>query len=204
MQENVNNKIVPAVYTIGYSPHSLDDFLFILQKYAVTVLADVRSAPYSSYRREFNYRNLKKILPEQGIQYVFLGRELGARYEDEAVYIDGRADYDRIAGHYLFHKGMSRLEVLTGNNTVALMCAKKDPLTCHRAVLISRHLKSWSKVLHILPDGSLEPHDQTERRLLKFFELDQQELPGVGRSVEDRLELAYAKQGKKIAYKSKE
>jgi len=85
MQENVNNKITPAVYTIGYSPHSLADFLCILQKYAVTVLADVRSAPYSSYRREFNYRNLKKILPEQGIQYVFLGRELGARYEDGSV-----------------------------------------------------------------------------------------------------------------------
>jgi len=82
----VNNKIIPAVYTIGYSPHSLDNFLCILQKYAVTVLADVRSALYSSYRREFNYRNLKKILPEQGIQYVFLGRELGARYEDVSVY----------------------------------------------------------------------------------------------------------------------
>ena len=79
MQENVNNKIIPTVYTIGYSPHSPDDFLCILQKYAVTVLADVRSAHYSSYRQEFNYRNLKKILPEQGIRYVFLGRELGAQ-----------------------------------------------------------------------------------------------------------------------------
>ena len=103
MHENVNNKFTHTVYTIGYSTHSLDDFLFILQKYAVTVLADVRSAPYSSYRREFNYRKLKMILPEQGIQYVFLGRELGARHEDGSVYIDGRADYDRIAGHHLSH-----------------------------------------------------------------------------------------------------
>jgi len=200
----VNNKIIPAVYTIGYSPHSLDDFLCILQKYAVTVLADVRSAPYSSYRREFNYTNLKKILPEQGILYVFLGRELGARYEDGSVYIDGRADYDRIAGHHLFLEGMSRLKELAGNNTAALMCAEKDPLTCHRAVLISRHLKSRIKVLHILPDGSLEPHDHTETRLLKLFELDQPELPGVGRSLEARLELAYTKQSKKIAYIAKE
>ena len=81
----------------------LADFLCILQKYAVKGLADIRSAPYSSYRREFNYRNLKEILPEQGIKYVFLGRELGARYEDGSVYFDGRADYDRIAGHHLFH-----------------------------------------------------------------------------------------------------
>ena len=135
---------------------------------------------------------------------MFLGRELGARHENGSVYIDGRADYDRIAGHHLFHEGMSRVNELTGNNTVALMCAEKDPLTCHRAVLISRHLKSWIKVLHMLPDVSLEPHDHTERRLLKLFELDQPELPGAGRSLEDRLETAYTKQGKKIAYKSKE
>ena len=53
-----------------------DDYWHPLNGY---VLADLRSAPYSSYRQEFNYRSLKKILPEQGIQYVFLGRELGAQ-----------------------------------------------------------------------------------------------------------------------------
>ncbi len=195
--------IKPTVYTIGYSPHTLESFLSILEKHSITALVDVRSQPYSAYRPEYNYKNLKKVMPEKGIQYVFLGRQLGARFEDDSVYIDGRADYDRIAGHHLFHEGMRRLEGLTRNNTVVLMCAEKDPLTCHRTILISRHLKNCIKVLHVMSDGGLEQHEDTEKRLLRLFEMDQPELPVLGRSVESKLEIAYAKQGKKIVYKSK-
>lgn len=195
-------KIKPNLYTIGYSPHSLEDFLEILKNHSITALVDVRSQPYSAYRPEYNYKNLKEALPEQGLQYVFLGRELGARFEDDSVYIEGRADYDKIAGHHLFHEGMNRLKELTRNNTVVLMCAEKDPLTCHRTILISRHLKSNCRILHILSDAGLERHEKTEKRLLKAFDLDQSELPGIGRSLEERLEIAYAKQCKKIAYKS--
>ncbi len=142
-------------------------------------------------------------MPEKGIQYVFLGRELGARYEDESVYIEGRADYDRIAEHHLFHAGLEQLSELANNKTVVLMCAEKDPLICHRTILISRHLRSNCRIFHILSDGGVEKHEETEKRLLRLFDLAQSELPGLGRSFEERLEIAYAKQCKKIAYKSK-
>lgn len=197
------NMAKPFIYTIGYSPHKLDGFINILKKYQITSLVDVRSMPYSSYRPEFNYRNIKKILPDHGMQYVFLGRELGARFDDDSVYIDGLADYDRIAEHHLFHEGMERLDELAKNDSVVLMCAEKDPLTCHRTILISRQLKSRYQIFHILSDESLEKHEATEKRLLRLFGLDRPELPVVGRSIETKLKIAYSKQGKKIAYKRK-
>jgi hypothetical protein len=41
------------------------------------------------------------------------------------------------------------------SRVVAVMCSEGDPLRCHRAIVIGRHLeeRGWS-VIHILPDGS--------------------------------------------------
>ena len=90
------------LYTIGYSPHTLEGLVDLLKRFQVTALADVRSKPYSAYRPEFNHKKLKKTLPEQGIDHIFLGRELGARYEDQSVYVQGRADYELISRHEFF------------------------------------------------------------------------------------------------------
>ncbi len=194
------NNPKPAIYTIGYSPHSLEDFIGILHQYSIGALVDVRSVPYSSYRREFNYDNLKQVLPANDIYYVFLGKELGARYEDKSVYIDGRADYERIASHPLFQEGLSRLRKGMEKFSIVIMCAEKDPLTCHRTILISKHLKPIARVLHILADGSVEHHEDTEMRLLKLYGLDGAGQNGEQRTIEEMLEQAYIKQGHKTAY----
>ena len=47
------------------------------------------------------------------------------------------------------------------------MCAEKEPLDCHRTILVGRSLvERGVTVAHILADGSLEPHDETMDRLL--------------------------------------
>ena len=47
------------------------------------------------------------------------------------------------------------------------MCAEREPLDCHRALLIGRSLAARNvAVAHILFDGKLEPHDDTMDRLL--------------------------------------
>ena len=49
---------------------------------------------------------------------------------------------------------------------IALMCAEKDPLQCHRTILVSRHLvEQGVDVLHILADGGIESHADVMRRL---------------------------------------
>ena len=60
---------------------------------------------------------------------------------------------------------------------VALMCAEKDPIDCHRCILVTPHLRQQGlEVLHILSDGTVEAHEQTEKRLLQLFALDEQDL----------------------------
>jgi uncharacterized protein (DUF488 family) len=111
---------------------------------------------------------LKAALQRAGIRYVFLGRELGARPDDESCYVDGKALYERIAATDAFTKGIER--VISGSHKfdVALMCAEKDPLTCHRAVLVCQHLKLYyPDISHIWHDGELETHQHLEERLLR-------------------------------------
>ena len=81
---------------------------------------------------------------------------------------------------------------------VAMMCAEKDPLDCHRCILISPRLREKGiEVRHILGDGSLESHEQAESRLANSFDLSELELfqsPG------ELLAKAYRLLGEKIAY----
>jgi uncharacterized protein (DUF488 family) len=190
------------MYTIGYSPHTLKGFVDLLKRFRVTALADVRSKPYSAYRPEFNHKNLKKILPKQGIDHIFLGRELGARYEDQSVYVQGRADYELISRHELFQQGLQRLRQEAKQHTLVLMCAEKEPLHCHRTVLISRHLKNEAQIQHILADATVESHQDTEQRLLELHDLNRPELTGLEQSRQARLDKAYLKQGRKIAWRA--
>lgn len=54
-------------------------------------------------------RPLKTALLDAGIQYVFLGKELGARPADQSCYIDGKALYEKIAATEIFSQGIQRL-----------------------------------------------------------------------------------------------
>lgn len=190
------------LYTIGYSPHTFEGMVNLLQKHDIGLLADVRSHPYSARRPEFNHKNLKKILPEQGIDHLFLGRELGARYQDPSVFVDGRADYELISRHPLFEQGLQRLRHELEKHSVVLMCAEKEPLQCHRTILIARGLRKEVQIRHILADGSLQEHQNAEQRLLELHGLGRPRLPELERSEEEKLARAYQKQGHKIAWRA--
>lgn len=185
------------VLTIGHSTHSLDTFVALLQGHQVTAVADVRSSPFSRHTPQFNKNPLRDALRDYGIQYVFLGRELGARSSDANCYVDGRVQYARLAEADLFQEGVRR--ILSGAQTqrVALMCAEKDPLDCHRTVLVSRRLVDEGvRVDHILVDGSAESHGDAMLRLLDKLGMQASLL----RSTEELIADALAKQEERIAY----
>ena len=155
------------VLTVGHSNHPLETFLALLRQHGVTVVADVRSAPYSRFNPQFNRKALEDRLETIGIEYVFLGRALGGRPDDPSCYEDGRVRYDRLARTPLFGDGLERVVEGAGRQRIALMCAEKEPLDCHRTILVGRSLvERGVTVAHILADGSLEPHDETMDRLL--------------------------------------
>ncbi len=177
------------LYTIGYAPFSMEDFIATLRRYGINALVDVRSSPYSKYKPEFKKDPLNKTLADNRISYIFLGGLVGARVEDSTCYTDGILNYDLLKETDKYQTGITRILNGMKDYRIALMCAEKDPLNCHRTFLISRTLRSYPvKILHILEDGLLEEHTSLEKRLLKLYERDQ---PSIFHSEEAFIEDAY-------------
>lgn len=186
------------VLTIGHSTQPIDAFLELLRKHGVTAVADVRSAPYSRFNPQFNKDALERSLKAVGIKYVFLGRELGARSDDRSSYENGQVRYARLARTDLFQEGVERVIRGTEEHRIALMCAEKEPLECHRTLLVARALDDRGvEVAHILGDGRLEPHREAMERLLDVTGLPRGDM---FRSREELIALALARQEEKVAY----
>ena len=90
------------IYTIGHSNHEMDEFIQLLIKHSITAICDVRSTPYSKYTSQFNYEFIKHDLKKAGIQYVYLGKELGPRSDEPSCYINGKVQYGLLAKTNMF------------------------------------------------------------------------------------------------------
>jgi uncharacterized protein (DUF488 family) len=176
----------------------MPEFLGLLARHSVTAVADVRSQPYSRFHSQFNRESLAAALARAGIRYVFLGRELGARRCEPESYVERRARYDRIAQLPAFRQGLERVRRGLATHRIALLCAEKDPIMCHRTVLVCRHLrKDPIEIRHILEDGSIETMDQAETRLIEAARMPAEHLfcPRA-----ELIEYAYDIQGERIAF----
>lgn len=187
-----------AVYTIGHSTHPLDTFLALLKQHSVSAIADVRSSPFSRFNPQFNKDALERALKANGIKYVFLGRELGARSEDPSCYEHGRVQYGRLAKTELFESGLSRVVRGAQTHRIALMCAEKEPLDCHRTLLVARALTERGvPVTHIWANGQAEPHGDAMLRLLDVVGLPREDL---FRTQQELLAQALLRQEERVAY----
>ena len=153
------------LFTIGHSNHTLEIFLKLLSDHAIKVLADVRSQPYSKYVRQFGEPELKKALTNAGVNYIYLGKELGGKPETPYFYDDeGYVLYGRVAGSQLFLQGLHRLQVGITKFRIAVMCSEEDPVGCHRRLLVGRALSDEGIVLyHIRGDGRVQTEEQIIR-----------------------------------------
>jgi uncharacterized protein (DUF488 family) len=186
------------IYTIGHSNATAERFLHLLSQHGIATVADVRSQPYSRFNPQFNREELAAALKAFGLEYVFFGNDLGARSSNPACYRDGRAQYSLIARTPSFELGIDRLIGRTENLRVAILCAEKEPLSCHRSILIGRHLHERGfGVRHILEDGSLEDHDASLLRLLALHGMQENDL---FLTRDELLALAYEKQAEQIEY----
>ena len=185
------------IYTIGHSNHAFGHFLGLLQSHGIDLLADVRSTPYSRFNPQFRREPLVAALADSGIEYLFLGEELGARSKDSSCYEQGRVSYRKLAATELFQRGIDRLLAAAADHQVAIMCAEKDPLDCHRTILVARELvERGVLVAHILSNGEIESHEAAMTRLRSRLKLDAPDL--FGDTDADRQ--AYELRGQQIAY----
>jgi type I restriction enzyme S subunit len=191
-----------VIYTVGHSNHPIDRFIGLLRQHSITAIADVRSAPYSRRNPQFNTKPLTMALKKAGITYVFLGEELGARPKDASCYNNGRVDFGLLAARDVFQRGIERVLRGSSKYRLALMCAEKEPLDCHRTILVCCHLRERGVgIKHILADGSIEEHRKTEVRLLRATGLE----PTLFSSVDDdskAIAQAYARRAIEIAFKN--
>lgn len=130
-------------YSLGYCDREIDDFIRLLQKYGINCVIDVRSIPYSKNEKRlpYNMDNIKTTLNKHGIYYIFMGKELGARNKD-CINEQGEACYEDIRKDSNYKKGIARLiEGINKGYNIAVMCAEKEPINCHRAILIGYDLK---------------------------------------------------------------
>lgn len=149
------------IRTIGHSNHPLERFIALLKAGGVQRLVDVRSTPYSRRFPQFGRERLARAVAEAGIDYVWEGAALGGKPP-------GSGGYEEMAARPEFAEALDRLIDQNARATLCLMCAEKEPLDCHRTVLVSRRLaERGAAIEHLLADGTTRPQDEIEVALLK-------------------------------------
>lgn len=129
-----------TIYTLGTSRRRWEDFIEILHAYGVECLVDVRSYPKGKLK-QFTRENLEEGVTENGIEYRWLGRELGGLR---------KGGYDEYTRTGEFRKGIDALESIAEEKLTAVLCAERFPWKCHRR-WIARELqrRGW-RVEHII------------------------------------------------------
>lgn len=140
------------IRTIGHSTHPIERFVDLLKQAGVKLLVDVRSMPYSRRFPQFSRERLNKSLAEAGIDYLWEGEALGGKPR---------------AARAAFEAGLSRVIERSTDTQLCLMCAEKEPLDCHRTILVSRGLaERGAAIEHLLADGTRRAHKDVEETLL--------------------------------------
>ena len=144
-----------AIWTIGHSTRTIEEFIDILQANQIEILVDVRHFPGSRKFPHFGKVALHDALVAAGIRYEHLV-ELGGR---RPVHRDshnvawrnasfrGYADYMETQP---FRDGVDRLLEIARAGRTAIMCSEAVWWRCHRS-MIADYLKAMGvHVFHIL------------------------------------------------------
>lgn len=169
------------IYSIGYSGYKddLSSFLGELSKRQIDVLIDVRSVPYSKAFPEFDRECLNNTLLSCKIVYRNYAKEFGAKQLDADLYSDitnsniKQIDYEIVRKSKIFRQGVDKvLQVLRSNHKIVFMCSEKDPLDCHRAMLICYAFNHDYNITarHIVPNKMDETQKELEERLKRTIQ----------------------------------
>ena len=189
--------------SIGHSNIPLDRFLALLKTAGVDAVADVRSIPVSRHFSWFSKKSMAESLTLAGIGYLPMGEALGGRPRDTRFYRDGVTDYDAMAADPQYQTGLQRLVDAASHASVCMMCAEREPLDCHRCLLVTRSFAERGlKVGHILHDATIEPHTTTEQRLLEL-EAPEQGCDLFASGQHERLAAAYRRRAHGAAFRRK-
>lgn len=134
-----------TIWTVGHSNRSIEYFINLLSKHNVEVLVDVRSFPTSKVEH-FKKEEIEKWLQEHGVEYVWLGEELGG-YR--------RGGYKAHMKTELFKEGVEKLLEIARKKRVCIVCLEPNPKHCHRRYISAYLERQGVQVIHILKKGQV-------------------------------------------------
>ena len=159
---NNPRKPKPKIFSIGHSNHPFEKFVALLKHNNIEMVVDTRSQPYSKFAPQYSSGSIETLLKKEGIDYLFLGRELGGRPQEAEFYdSEGYVLYWKLANASKLKDGVQRLEEEAKTRRVAIMCSEEDPTCCHRRLLVGKVLSGRGTDLeHIRSDGRIQSENE--------------------------------------------
>lgn len=187
-----------TVYTIGYSGFAISNFIEIIKANSISVIIDVRSQPYSRYFPEYNKEMLEKTLKHNSIGYQSYAKELGGKQSNPHYYsTEGYFDFELYTKSENFIAGLKKLkEIMAQGHSCSLMCAEKNPINCHRGIMIAPvFYKEGYEIIHLMPNNMTITQKDIEKQLLEIYFPRQEQLTlfDNGQNQDSFISLAYKK-----------
>lgn len=155
---------VPAIYTIGHSTRSIQEFLGLLRAHEVKQLVDVRTIPKSRRHPHFGAEQLKDALGTAGIRYEWM-KDLGGLRKPLANSMNSGWRNDSFRGYAdymqtpVFTIALDTLLALAAGQRTAIMCAEAVPWRCHRNLIADALVAlRGANVFHIMSESKADPH----------------------------------------------
>lgn len=195
------------IYTIGHSTNPVDYFIGLLNRYRINCVVDVRSIPFSKHAQQYNMEEIKAVLHKNGIYYIHMGDELGARRKERELYSDeGFVDFEKVRKNEIFRNGIKRIiEGIKKGYSIALMCTEKEPINCHRCILVAREFYDRGyDVYNITQEGEIQTQAMIEDRLLDIYFKDRNQISlfDTGENTEKQfINDAYKLRNREIGYR---
>lgn len=155
-----------TVWSVGHSTLELKEFVSLLHRHGIGLLADIRSVPKSRRHPHFHTDQLAWSLPEENVRYERIA-QLGGWRATSPDSLNGawrNGSFRGYADHALtdeFAEGLETLRGMARSTRTAMMCSEALWWRCHRRLVADRLVVAGDSVLHITANGRVTSHALT-------------------------------------------
>jgi uncharacterized protein (DUF488 family) len=159
----------PAIYTIGHSNRSMEEFVALLREARVSMVVDVRKIPRSRSNPQYNLDRLPDELRGWQIRHEYIAALGGRRSRSHGVPAEVNGFWQNQSFHNYadyalsepFVEGLERLLALSAQESCAIMCAEAVWWRCHRRLIADHLIARGRCVRHILAPSRIEEAKMT-------------------------------------------
>jgi uncharacterized protein (DUF488 family) len=160
---NKTEEQTQAIFTIGHSTRSFEQFAELLKDSDIELLIDVRTIPKSRHNPQYNQDTLDAMLQAKGVAYRHMKGLGGLRHAKKDsinkgwinASFRGFADYMQTGE---FSENILALIETARESRTAIMCAEAMPWKCHRSLIADALVVRDRVVFHIMGKGSKKEH----------------------------------------------